>query len=129
MARILVVDDSQLVIRYLEHTLGSRGHVVEALDSFVQLAHVVRERPPALLILDLHMPALSGLSTARIVRAHESDAIPILLYSSAAEPELQAAAREVRARGFLQKGCESAILVRTVEGILGARQRAAGGGP
>ncbi|MCZ7680725.1 MAG: response regulator [Sandaracinaceae bacterium] len=118
MARILVVDDSELVIRYLRRVLSAHGHVVETLESFIQLATVVRTRPPDLLILDLHMPALSGVSTGKIVRSHQAASIPILIYSSASEQELRAAAREIGAQGYVQKGADGAEVWSAVESIL-----------
>lgn len=124
MARILVVDDSTLVIGYLRRVLGAHGHVVETLDSFIHLATVVRTRPPDLLILDLHMPALSGVSTGKIVRTHQAASIPILIYSSASDQELQAAARELGAHGYVQKGADRAEVWRAVERILEPRRAA-----
>lgn len=109
MARILVVDDSQLVVRYLQRMLTAWGHQVEALDSFVRLTAAVATSPPDLLILDLHMPALSGVATGKLVRTHQLREVPILIYSSAPEAELEAAARELRAAGYVQKGGHDAL--------------------
>ncbi|MBZ0120121.1 MAG: response regulator [Sandaracinaceae bacterium] len=117
MARILVVDDSQLVVRLIERALRPHGHVVETLDSFILLGSRIREQPPDLLVLDLHMPALSGLSTGRLVRAH-SRRLPILVYSSAPDDELRAAAQELSAQGFLQKGRDNGLLAETINSIL-----------
>jgi DNA-binding response OmpR family regulator len=124
MARVLVVDDSPLVVRFVEHALAEDGHAVQALDSFIQLAATVRINPPDLIILDLNIPALSGVSMGKLVRNHQSRDIPIIVYSSAPLQELRAAALAVGAHCYVQKSDDSTALRRAVDRVLNG-QRAA----
>jgi len=121
MARVLVVDDSPLVVRFVEHTLAADGHEVQALDSFVRLAATVREDPPDLILLDLNIPALSGVIMGKLVRSYQARDIPIIVYSSEAPAKLQAAALEVGAHSYLQKSDDAGALRRTVDQVLRAR--------
>ncbi len=103
MARILIVDDSPTVVRFAEWALRVDGHEVTSLDSFIQLAAVVRDNPPDLILLDLNMPALSGLSMGGMVRKYETIPVPIVIYSSQEEDEMWRAAIALGAVSVLKK--------------------------
>jgi DNA-binding response OmpR family regulator len=118
MARILVVDDSPTVIHFVRGALGADGHEVEALDSFINLAFIVKNRPPDLVILDLNIPALSGLSMGNIMRKYESRSIPIVIYSSRGEAEMRSAAKELNASGVVAKSSRADELRAEVARIL-----------
>lgn len=104
MAKILVIDDSATVIRSVEAALVADGHVIESLTRFVELPSRIRQQPPDLILLDLEIPALSGVALGRYVRKYQTRPIPILIHSSRPEPELIQAALEVAATGFVVKG-------------------------
>lgn len=103
MSRILVVDDSPTVVRFVELALRADGHDVRSLDSFIQLGAVVRDDPPDLILLDLNIPALSGLSMGNLVRKYERAPIPIIIYSSQEESTMRSAAAELGAVSVLKK--------------------------
>ncbi len=122
MAKILIVDDSPTVLRFVQRALRLDGHEVESLDSFIQLTARVREAPPDLLILDLNIPALSGVSMGRLVRKHEARDIPIVIYSSRPPEELEEAARAVHAVAHVQKSDCAAELRKAVARVLATRR-------
>jgi two-component system, OmpR family, response regulator len=125
MARILVVDDSPTVIQFIRSSLRSDGHEVEALDSFINLAFIVRNSPPDLVILDLNIPALSGLSMGNILRKYETRRIPIVIYSSRGEAEMRSAAKELSAAAVIPKSSRSDELRAEVARILSGSKVAA----
>ena len=102
-ARILIVDDSPTVVRFVQTTLKADGHHVTSLDNFIQLAAVIRNDPPDLILLDLNIPALSGLTMGSMVRKYEDGTIPIIIYSSQDEEEMRRAAEELGAVAVLKK--------------------------
>lgn len=125
MARILIVDDSPTVVRFVERTLRMDGHDVSSLDSFIQLAAVVRDEPPDLILLDLNIPALSGLSMGGMVRKYQSSPIPIIIYSSQDEEEMRSAATELGAVAVLKKTLAPETLRAVVQDALRDASRAA----
>ena len=100
--RILVVDDDAPVRRMLERSLGSEGHSVRlAADGGTALAIAERE-PMDLVVLDVRMPGLDGLSTCRRLRA-AGHTVPILLLTAADEVADRVAGLDAGADDYLVK--------------------------
>jgi two-component system response regulator MprA len=79
-ARILVVEDDQKILQFLQRGLALDGYRVEtALDGKTAL-EVAREKPPDLVVLDLMLPGIDGLEVCRRLRA-EGD-VPILILTA-----------------------------------------------
>jgi DNA-binding NarL/FixJ family response regulator len=88
---ILLVDDSELIRLATRHFLESQpgfkvcGEAVDGIDALEKASHL----NPDLIILDIAMPRMNGLQTARELRAR-SYTVPIILftwYADAVQPE------------------------------------------
>jgi two-component system, OmpR family, response regulator MprA len=80
-AAILVVDDDAPIRRMLDRTLSAEGYAVEtAADGGAALAAVERSTPD-LVVLDVGMPGVDGLSVSRRLRA-KGLAVPVLLLTA-----------------------------------------------
>jgi len=121
--RILVVDDyddSRLGLREL---LEECGYVVdEACNGQVALDVLLATPEPALVILDLEMPVLSGPELLAIMKANERLAnVPVLVVSGSAP---QIIPKEDAVVGFVPKPFDWERLLATVRGCVGAGQPA-----
>jgi CheY-like chemotaxis protein len=121
MARILVIDDSDSAVLKVKDVLGRAGYEVEGLELIIHLPNLVRTDPPDLILLDLSMPALSGINVASFIRRYQSRPIPIVLYSSRDADELAEVAMELGAVGFVQKGEPDGRMIAAVRDALGQR--------
>lgn len=103
-ARIVVIDDEADIRRLISFTLSRRGHeVIEAGAGDVGLALVRQERPD-LVILDVRLPGMDGLTVARSLASDpETAAIPILIASGMGQAGEIAAGLSSGARGYLLK--------------------------
>jgi two-component system, OmpR family, response regulator MprA len=80
-AAVLLVDDDAPILRMLERTLGAEGYTVAAVpDGGAALAHVERSVPDVI-VLDVAMPGVDGLSVTRRLRS-KGLAVPILLLTA-----------------------------------------------
>jgi twitching motility two-component system response regulator PilH len=109
MAKILVIDDSPTVSALLTAILTPEGHEVCTLNSFVDLPIYLRRSPPDLVVLDLHMPTMDGLSFGRFIRQQQQRRIPIVVYSAAPASEVHETARALGAHGIAKNAPPSAI--------------------
>ena len=120
--RIVVIDDSKLVLAIATEALESAGYEVLATDSGIEAnQYIYASRRPDLILIDVMMPLLNGDRKVRLLKERESSRhIPVILMSTKATNELQQLARESGADGFIQKPFNESSLVRQVESILAA---------
>lgn len=97
MADVLVVDDDVDTCRVLGRLLRALGHATVCLpDGRAALDHLAGH-VPALVVLDLMMPGLSGLDVLGRIRCDDRLAgVAVVLYTAAIDPNL---ARHARAAG------------------------------
>jgi two-component system chemotaxis response regulator CheY len=103
--RILVVDDASLVRLYYRDALERAGYEVdEALNGLEALEKLLVEVAD-LLIVDINMPQMDGLTFLRVLRRQEMPAagIPALVTSSESGPQDIEAARTAGANYYLVK--------------------------
>jgi DNA-binding NarL/FixJ family response regulator len=78
---LLVVDDDDDFRTFVADLLRGAGHqVVEAATGNGALAHARAERP-ALIVLDVHLPDISGYEVCRELRDEFGDLLPIIFVS------------------------------------------------
>jgi CheY-like chemotaxis protein len=114
---ILVVEDEQAIAQVLCLLLEDEGFaVVLAATGLAAWAELTARRPD-LVISDLMLPGLSGIALYQRMQADPGlAAVPVLLMSAAAEPELRPTGQYV---GFLRKPFEVAALLQLVRLALG----------
>jgi CheY-like chemotaxis protein len=92
MARVLVVDDTDIVRKALELALRKMGHdATSTSDAFAAL-DLARSHHPDLALLDYRMPGMDGATLFGEMRRELGDRCPRVLFVSATPPE------EVRSR-------------------------------
>ena len=104
-ARVLVVDDSALVRRYYRGALEQRQFdVAEALNGLEALEKLLAE-PADLLIVDINMPTMDGLTFVETLRrqALPIASIPVVMASTESGPQDFTAARSSGANYYLVK--------------------------
>lgn len=102
--RLLITDDDRDFRATLADVLRSRGfETLEAGDGEEAL-DVLRHEQVHLLLLDMHMPRLSGLETIRRWREVELEVVvPWILISAALDDQIVAEARAAAAFSVLPK--------------------------
>lgn len=127
--KIMVIDDSEIVITAVRMILEDAGYEVVALSSpFGTSPRIMREKPD-LVLLDLMMPGLTGDKIVEVVRSTPALARTlIVLHSDRPVEELDAAARRCGANGYIVKTCEEGPLLTQVATWLARRGAAVAGG-
>lgn len=116
--RVLLVDDHRLVREGLRRTLTDAGFEVvgEARDGAEGIELAVELRPHVVL-MDVSMPVLDGITATRRLRSRVPDARVIVL-TMHAEPDLVEKARSAGAAGYLLKDASGDEVVAAVKRAL-----------
>jgi CheY-like chemotaxis protein len=120
--RIVVIDDSKLVLAIATEALEGAGFEVLTTDSGIEANRFIySSRRPDLILIDVMMPLLNGDRKVRLLKERESSRhIPVILMSTKARDELEQLTRESGADGYIQKPFDEASLVQQVDRILAA---------
>jgi len=79
---ILVVDDHKPTVELIEDALKPHGFEVVSAGNGADCLVAVQERQPDLVIMDVHMPVLSGLDALRLLRQSLADReLPVIVLS------------------------------------------------
>ena len=102
--RILVIDDSELVLEITREALEAAGYEVVTNSSWLEVNAAIRDHRPDLILLDLVMPSIKGESLCEILkRSSFSAEIPIVIFSSKSESEVKRLAEDAGADGWIVK--------------------------
>jgi two-component system KDP operon response regulator KdpE len=99
--RVLVVDDEHSIRRAVGRALTARGYDVQLATDGEQALSVAAAFQPDLVVLDLNLPALDGLSVCRQLRVWSS--VPILVLSVREDEADKVAALDLGADDYLTK--------------------------
>ncbi len=76
-AKVLIVDDAQQVRRVLRTALSAEGYTIFEAGTGEEALNLFRTSPPDVILLDVNMPAMTGLETCHEIRRHSD--VPILM--------------------------------------------------
>jgi response regulator NasT len=100
--RILVAEDEALIRLDLVEMLGEQGYdVVGQASNGEQAVALAREVKPDLVIMDVKMPVLDGLSAAE--QLHESKLCPVIMLTAFSQTELVERARDAGVMAYIVK--------------------------
>ncbi|MBL8350942.1 MAG: response regulator [Burkholderiaceae bacterium] len=118
MATILVVDDELGIRGLLSEILSDEGHTVELAENAAE-ARAVRERlRPDLVLLDIWMPDVDGISLLKEWGAASLLSMPVIMMSGHGTIDTAVEATKYGATAFLEKPITLQKLLRAVEQAL-----------
>jgi two-component system chemotaxis response regulator CheY len=120
MARVLAVDDSVLVRRLVATTLTDAGYEVTEAANGAEALKAARQSVFNLVISDLNMPIMDGLTFIKFVRtlaAYKST--PILILTTDMDPRNKKSAKDAGATGWIVKPFDPEQLLSTIRKVLG----------
>jgi DNA-binding response OmpR family regulator len=121
--RILVVDDEDAILDFVELGLRYEGFDVElARDGLEALASITNRRPD-LILLDLNLPGLDGLDVCR--RARQMTDVPIIMLTARGDVDERVEGLEAGADDYLPKPFKFKELLARVRAVLRRRTSAA----
>ena len=125
---VLVVDDDEVFLETAVDTLKSLGVTADRAGSGEEALGMIVRRHEAgrdydVVIIDWKMPELDGVETIRRIRMETASDTPILLISSYDCSDIEDAAREAGANGFVSKPLFRSTLYDKINELVGSESR------
>jgi DNA-binding NarL/FixJ family response regulator len=79
--RVLVVDDDAVICELVASTLSEHGYATRRASDAREALYLIDREPPDVIVLDVHLPDISGYQVCRRVRDDRGDSIGIILIS------------------------------------------------
>ena len=119
-ARILVVEDHPRGRKLVVDLLAPEGYIVLQAESGVGLLDRVKQERPDLILLDLQLPEIDGVTLARQLKADpDTQRIPLLAITAYAQPEDRAKALAAGFADYLTKPLDTERFIQAVGHALG----------
>jgi two-component system response regulator MprA len=115
--RVLVADDDRAIRESLDRVLALEGHRVTTVADGAAALEAARAEAIDLIVLDLMMPSVDGLTVCRVLRS-EGDRTPILMLTARTETSDRVAGLDAGADDYLPKPFDPAELLARVRALL-----------
>jgi two-component system cell cycle response regulator DivK len=121
MSLVLIVEDNERNLKLVRDVLQARGYATLEAGTAEQGLELARARGPALILMDIHLPGMSGIEALKALRADGATAaIPVIAITASV---MQDSLREVMAAGFdalIEKPINVLGFLEKVKSVLGA---------
>ena len=122
--RVLVVEDDLDIAEVVAHHLHKAGYASEILHFGSEVMPIIRDRPPALVVLDLMLPGLSGLDVCRSIRADpKTSGVPIIMLTAKTDETDRIVGLELGGDDYVTKPFSPKELVARIGAVLRRARR------
>ena len=120
--KILVVDDEEDILEFLSYNLRAEGYDVIVADNGILAIELAKQEQPSLIILDVQMPDMDGITTCEKIREIPSLKETVVTFLTArSEDYSQIAGFEAGADDYITKPIRPKVLVSRVKALLKRR--------
>ena len=117
MAKILIVDDEEMMLMLAERILSRKYDVVTATNGF-EAIDLYESEHPDLILSDLMMPEMSGYELHRILQERSAETLPIIFMSADEGEENEIRGFELGAADYIHKPVRPDVLLKRVGNII-----------
>jgi two-component system chemotaxis response regulator CheY len=116
----LIVDDSRTQRRLLRKDLEAERYLVDEADGGTAALQLIATAVPHLIISDVNMDDMDGISLCRAIRTrHAKTVLPVLMLTTETTREMRDRGRDAGASGWLVKPYQPGRLIAVVDHLLG----------
>lgn len=117
--KILLIDDEEDVLEFLDYILKKEGFKVELAKNGKEGLKKAHSFEPNLILLDRMMPEMDGIETCKELRRQEKfDKTKIVFLSARGEEDMQIEGLEIGADDYIAKPIKSKLLVSKIKSIM-----------
>jgi FixJ family two-component response regulator len=114
---VAIVDDEEGIRKALGRLLRAAGLEAHGYANGQEFLTAAAERRPDCVVLDLHMPGMSGLQVLRKLKAIGL-LLPIVVITAHDEPETREQCLNSGARAYLRKPLEDRLLLNAISAAM-----------
>ena len=105
MKRILVIEDEIHIQKLVFHILSKAGYEVDLASTGEEGLKIVKDGPlPGVILLDIMMPGIDGLSVLRTLKAsNRTKDVPVVLLTALAQENVVLKGIELGAKDYIRK--------------------------
>jgi two-component system response regulator FixJ len=115
---LAVVDDDEDIRVALTRLASSAGFAVEAFGSGAEFLRSIKDHEPGCVVLDLHMPELSGFDVQRALTSGHVT-VPVIIITGHDTSESRTRAIQLGARAYLVKPVDDEALLAAIGNAMG----------
>jgi DNA-binding response OmpR family regulator len=117
MYKILIIDDDEVLLSLLSQTLGEEGYDVVSTADGPQGILLYKKHQPALVLLDLGLPTISGIEVLREIREFDGKA-KVIVVTGYGSVESAVVAIRYGAWDYVQKPVDIDVLLDKMKAAL-----------
>jgi two-component system alkaline phosphatase synthesis response regulator PhoP len=118
-AKILLVDDDQDIQEFMTYNLQKANYKVYNALNGEQALEIAQQKKPNLIILDIMMPGMDGISVCEKIRANSKlDNVLICFLTARGEDYSQIAGFDAGADDYITKPVKPAVFLKKIEAML-----------
>jgi DNA-binding response OmpR family regulator len=120
---ILLVDDNEEILEFVEHELDEKYHILKALDGQEAL-DVLKEEAVQLVVCDVMMPVMDGFELCKIIKTNfEFSHIPVILLTAKNTMQSKIEGLELGADAYIEKPFSPEYLRVQIANLLANRAK------
>ncbi|GAB1420740.1 response regulator [Anaerolineales bacterium] len=124
MARILVIEDDELILKQVAYILQKAGHQTFIANDGDEGLHIAMDQIPDLIVTDIMMPRMDGYRIIKALRSHpETCHIPIIFLTALSSREVSERMKAMGANDFITKPFKQEDLMKSVASRLAQHQQ------
>lgn len=126
---LLIVEDEQDLLEVLRFSLTREGFSVRTAENGEDAIRMVRQKRPDLIVLDLMLPTIDGLSVCRALRTNDQTrAVPIVMLTAKGEESDIVKGLEAGADDYVTKPFSPKVLLARINAVLRRSDTSGGSG-
>ncbi|MHB2153135.1 sigma-54-dependent transcriptional regulator [Calditrichota bacterium GD2] len=116
-SKVLIVDNDPIFLRTTKRFLETHGYNVQTIGNPTQVFQLMSDQVFHCVLLDVKMPAMSGIDVLKAIRK-ENSSIPVIMISGESTINIAVEALKIGAYDFIEKPVESSRLLNTIQNAI-----------
>ena len=121
MHKILLVEDDPVIRQMIKKMLEQWGFQVVAVEDFMDVLTVFVREEPHLVLMDIDMPEMDGIETAKRIMEMTDHTVPILFVTALCDRQTVTLCRNLDAAGYIVSPYKPVFVKTEIKRILMGR--------